>query len=298
MENLRAKITLPYQAHNGMAMDVYYPEEPRADNVCVLCLHDGVFADGSKDDEPQLKTIEALIRKGFIVISIEYTLYMQKYREKIKGMIKPWFYLRFSKYFRMSLMFAVVDCAMAIDCIYYCAEELEIDSSKIVLLGSSAGGIIALETDCQRTSVFQRIVPYNWKPLAVIAFAGAITDSSLYGDRSMPAPTLLVHGMKDKTVRFRYTLLSWIHNGLCGSDIVRERILKAGGKCRSIWFRDAGHEVSKFVPEMVDEITDFINDVIEEKRINEVEYRDCDPQMKLRRSKDKSIFGLVREKLQ
>ena len=298
MKNLRIKKTITYMAPRGLEMDIYYPIERREDMACILTLHSGGFVDGAKDDELQLRIIEGFLEKGFIVASADYTLYMRDNIEKISTMSKFRFFVEFPRLLRMSIINAIADLAMMIDGLYYSSEDLHINRDRIILVGSSAGAIAVLEHDRQRTHFAQKVAPYGWAPLAVIAFSGALTGNSDYEKYAIPAPTLLVHGTKDEMVQFGGVLPRRLYDGLCGSEIVRRKILKTEGSCKAVWFEGAGHEVSELMPEMIDEVTEFIDEVICGAHFYGVERCNVDLGEKAKKWQGKNGLELMRESLQ
>ena len=124
----------------NLQMDVYSPLKQRTDRACVITLHGGGFAEGSRQDEWSVKSAKALTEKGFVVISVDYQQGMQKediFRQNSS-------LLRLHYLFQYCIDLALYDLAKAIRYVYDNAAALNIDSDRIILAGCSSGAIMAL----------------------------------------------------------------------------------------------------------------------------------------------------------
>ena len=242
MKNCKEKRTYDYASYYGysMYMDVYYPENPRGDKASILTLPSGGFYDGARDDELQLKIIEMMLGKGFIVISADYR---QGMRVKLRGKrnmcdISFWEIPLILQY---CVDVAVEDCIAAINYICDNAKELEIDLTRITLAGSSAGAIVVLQTEFDRANnvVLERSLPPLWRPLAVVAFAGAVFCYARdFGFSSTTAPLFLVHGGKDKVVISDRQMVT-SKKSFYGSKRIVLELLKNGGSFKAVCFTNA-----------------------------------------------------------
>lgn len=305
MKNCKEKRTYDYASYYGysMYMDVYYPENPRGDKASILTLPGGGFYDGARDDELQLKIIEMMLGKGFIVISADYR---QGMRAKLRGKhsirdISPFDLPMILKY---CVDVAVEDCIAAICYICDNAEELGIDSARITLSGSSAGAITVLQTEFCRVNnvILARSLPPLWQPLAVVAFAGAVfCDIRNFKFPGTTAPLFLVHGGKDSVVFSGRQMVTPMRS-FYGAERITLELLKNGGSFRTICFAHAEHEVSMLMPEMADEISNFVSCAIYGYLENEFdEYVRLESNLteaEIERWRGKNALMLINENLQ
>ena len=90
------------------------------------------------------------------------------------------------------------------------AEAMGVDPSNIVLAGSSAGAIIALQAEwhlCNRSGL-SGMLPKDFRYAGVMSFSGAIfSHEGKIRYAVEPAPTLFFHGTKDNIVNYNKTAL-------------------------------------------------------------------------------------------
>ncbi|MBQ0025396.1 MAG: alpha/beta hydrolase [Bacteroidales bacterium] len=191
-----AYTTYPEQS---LEMDVFYPQEKSgADRRCVVFIYGGGFINNNLRSSSTQSFCRRLADDGYVAIAIDYRLGLkgQVFKSKI-GMIKP---------LGNAVSLAVEDCSKALSYIIAHAGELGIDPASIILCGSSAGAITALQTDyeiCNRTANVKSL-PEDFHPAGVVSFAGAIfsTDGKVKYKYGTPAPTLMLHGTADSLVPY------------------------------------------------------------------------------------------------
>ena len=118
-------------------LDVYKPVNPREDKAAVMALFGGGFFSGARNNWYMKQTAQSLLERGFTVISIDYRLgfhdsVMVAQNHKL---------LKLPKLFKFCIDIAVEDCAAAVAWVCSNAGMLDIDPSKLILTGSSAGAI-------------------------------------------------------------------------------------------------------------------------------------------------------------
>lgn len=262
MRNYSIKKTYNYTSCYGydLYMDVYYPERSRGDKASVLTLASGKLFGGDKDDDLQTRTIEAMLDKGFIVINADYRQEMHVKLQNKRNIldISLW---EIAMSFQHCIESAVEDCVAAISFICEHAEDLGIDIARITIAGASAGAITVLQTEFNRVNdvAMKRVLPLFWKPLAVVAFAGAVfCNPRQFGFSEATAPFFLVHGGKDKVVLSdRQTIVP--KKSFYGSRRIERELIRANSYFREICFSNGEHEVSMLMPEMMDVISSFID---------------------------------------
>ena len=257
----QAKETYPFVDRDStLYLDVYRPAHPRADRAAVMSLFGGGFVTGTRDDNLQQKTAELLTERGFTVISIDYRLGL-KDKAKVaeyQGLLK------LDQLFQYCIDIATEDCAAAVAWVCNHAEKLDIDPEKLVLSGCSAGAITVLQLDFCRANALPQaaFLPEGWKPAAVVPYAGGVMcrkkDLRYHTD---PAPTLLMHGTKDKIVAYKSFGLPG-HAKLFGANSVSKAMDKQDIPHWIVRFEGIGHEVASWLPGSVDFFCGFVDQAL------------------------------------
>lgn len=254
----QTKETRPFiERDSTLYLDIHKPATARADKASVISVFGGGFITGKRDDNLQQAIADSLTQRGFTVICIDYRLGL-----KDSVMVASHSrLLDIDDLFQYCIDIATEDCAAAIRWVVDHAQELNIDPAKITLTGSSAGAITVLQLDyCRANGLPQAsALPEGWKPAAVIPYAGGVMcrkkDLSYPID---PAPTLLMHGTKDKIVAYKGFGLPF-HAKLLGSKTIDKKMTKQDIPHWFIRFEGIGHEVASWFPGSVDLFCSFVN---------------------------------------
>lgn len=238
-------------------LDVHRPDFPRADKAAVISVFGGGFVIGRRDNKYQSALADSLVKRGFTVINIDYRLglkdsVMVATHTRLKDM---------DKLFQYCIDIATEDCAAAVNWVVAHADEIGIDPSKIALTGSSAGAITVLQLDFCRTNGLPQAsaLPEGWKPVAVIPYAGGIMCRKCeLKYPTPPAPTLLLHGTKDKIVDYKGIGLPF-HAKLFGSKTIDKKMKQQNIPHWFIRFEGIGHEVASWFPGSVDLFCAFVD---------------------------------------
>ena len=240
-------------------LDVYRPATPRADKACVVALFGGGFFSGERNNGYQRLVGKMLSDRGFTVVSIDYRLGLKdtvkmKEFKGIRGM---------QGMFQYCIDLAVEDCAAAVAWVCAHAAELGVDTSKVVLTGSSAGAIAVLQMDWRRANGEGVVsaLPAGWRPAAVVPYAGGIMSHGKPTWKTPPAPTMLMHGTKDKIVAYKKfpPILSY---GIYGAKKVFKQMRKQEYPCWIVRFEGIGHEVATWLPGSVDLFCAFVDQAL------------------------------------
>ena len=188
---------------------------------CVIFVFGGGFVRGTRDIERDIPYFHFLTRNGYDVVSIDYRLGMNGVNSP--GMVE------FLRLFDKTVNIAVEDLFSATNFILDNADAWLIDKEQIVVSGSSAGAITALQAEysiCNNLEVATHLQPgFNYA--GVIAFAGAIfTLDGAPKWKSQTAPILLFHGSSDTQVP--YNKVSMFGMGMYGSKYIAEKLHKSG----------------------------------------------------------------------
>lgn len=266
---LLAAMTLPASAQekrtyafverdSTLWLDVWTPEVPRSDKACVVALFGGGFVSGERDNSLQTTIAQQLTARGYTVVSPDYRLGL-----KDSAMVASHSSLgKLQELFQWTIDIAAEDCAAAVAYVVAHAGELNINPDRIVLTGCSAGAITVLQLDyCRANQLPQAaVLPEGWKPAAVVPYAGAVMCKGKPKYKSAPAPTMLMHGTKDKIVAYKKFPPVLCH-ALYGANTMFKVFKKQGYPCWIVRYEGIGHEVASFLPGSVDLFCGFVEQV-------------------------------------
>ena len=244
---------------SALRLDVWRPATPRPDSACVVALFGGGFVIGERDDSYQREVARVLTERGFTVVSPDYRLGL-----KDSAMVKRYASLTGSRtLFQWCIDIAAEDCAAACAWVVQHAKELGVNPDRLVLTGSSAGAITVLQMDyCRANSLPPAaVLPADWKPAAVVPYAGAIMCKGKPQWQTPPAPTMLMHGMKDKIVAYKQ-FPKVLSHALYGADVVAAQMRKEEYPHWIVRFEGVGHEVASWLPGSVDLFCAFVDQTL------------------------------------
>jgi len=216
-----------------LKLDVYAPEADKMQNRPVIVwIHGGGFRPGN--DKTQSYVVEManrFARKGYVCLSIDYRL-RENPREDPKRTITD----------------AVDDVLKGIDWLRKNSEILNIDVSKIIIGGGSAGGMLGCN------------LCFNERPGNNNDKAGFVGFVNLWGtpdvvwgeldvDKNDP-PTIIVHGTEDKLVS---------HSN---SAILAEKLKANNVKHELVTIEGAGHTPVKHMDDFEKKIAAFLYEII------------------------------------
>lgn len=289
----QTKTTYPFvERDSTLYLDVHKPAVARADKAAVLAVFGGGFIVGKRDDNYQTALADSLVKRGFTVISIDYRLGL-KNKDKVEEYSG---FFNIDDLFQYCIDIATEDCAEAIAWTVNHAVEIDIDPSKIVLTGSSAGAITVLQLDYCRANGLPEasVLPEGWKPAAVIPYAGGIMcrKRDLKYD-TPPAPTMLMHGTKDRIVNYKSFGLPF-NPKLNGSKTLDKKMRKQDIPHWFIRFEGIGHEVASWFPGSVDLFCAFVNQTLA-GRVSSLDATMTDSKLQPTEWTDMSLFELYKK---
>lgn len=245
---------------SALWLDVWQPEVPRSDRACVVALFGGGFVNGTRDNEYQTEVARLLTARGYTVVSPDYRLGLRDsvHVSQAKGVSGA------TDLFLWTITVATEDCAAAVAYVVQHAGELNINPDRIVLTGNSAGAITVAQLDyCRANNLAPAAaLPEGWRPAAVVPYAGAVMCKGKPTYQTSPAPTMLMHGTKDKIVAYkRFPPVG--SKVLWGANTLFKRMKKQGFPCWIVRFEGIGHEVASFLPGSVDLFCGFVEQVFD-----------------------------------
>ncbi|MGM9764415.1 MAG: alpha/beta hydrolase fold domain-containing protein [Candidatus Cryptobacteroides sp.] len=208
----------------------------------VLFIFGGGFIDGQRDKPYYMKWFKQLNDEGHNVVSIDYRL-------GLKGVHGVG--IAQANAIDKAIHIAVEDLFSATNFLLENGEELGIDANNMIVSGSSAGAITALQAEyeiCNGTS-WAQVLPEDFNYVGVMSFSGAIFSrkGKIKFTEKQPCPILLLHGTADKIVNYTQTVFANL--GFFGAKPIAKRLEKFG--CNyNIWrFDGNGHEIASSMGE-------------------------------------------------
>lgn len=242
-----------------LKLDVYHPAQPRTDSACVVYVFGGGFYNGARNDKESVETCRTLANHGYVAVSIDYRLGLRVLDRDTLSLFN------LSSPFQRSITWAVEDCCAAVAYLYEHASELGINTTRMVLTGSSAGAITVLQTDYARANGLSYAValPASWKPCAVVSYSGGLyLKNRTLRYASAPAPTCFFHGTADRIVNYR-SFRSSLRYSLKGASKVVREFRKNDYTYAILRFDGRGHEVCHFLPATIEEFSAFVDMAID-----------------------------------
>lgn len=240
-------------------MDVYVPEVQNEQHACLFFVFGGGFIGGKRDDSQVQQVKKYFTDKGYVVIAIDYRLGMRG-QSNYSALMAV-------KKFEAAIRMASEDLISALD---YTLKNLQdtkkykINPANILVMGSSAGAITALQTDYALCNGYfnSNILPADFRLAGVISYSGAIFSTHGKPKYKLhdPAPTLLCHGTVDKLVVYKKTQFANI--GLFGSDVIAKQFKKNGYGYHIRRYTGLGHQVAIIYNDELPLVEQFINDYV------------------------------------
>ncbi len=205
-ENIvKQTFTYAHKDTTELKMDVYRLEKSKNQQQAVMIfLFGGGFMTGSRDKKSYHAYFNAMCKRDITVISIDYRLALAGL--KISE-IKP-------ATFEKAINAGVEDLYTATGYIITNANKLNIDASHIMVSGSSAGAIIALQADhiLKNEMPLSNILPHGFSYKGILSFSGGIVSRNGIKYMREPSPTMFIHGRKDKVVPYsKYSFLIGVY---------------------------------------------------------------------------------------
>ncbi|QES89852.1 alpha/beta hydrolase [Rhizosphaericola mali] len=275
--------TFIYSIKDKDTLRLDYYTDPLADTAnrpCLLYVFGGGFITGRRNDKLSVPFFKKMVKNGFNVVSIDYRLGFRKafgdphQKDAFKENLKKYKPLQFLDIFYGSINMAVEDLYDATNYVVSHANDLKINPSRIIAMGSSAGAITVLQGQnyIVNKNDLSKHLPADFNYAGVISMAGAIF--SMKGDvkwNAHPAPILMFHGDADKQVPYDKVrikvLLFPLKYGFYGSKHITKQLKKLQSP---YWFysvENAGHEMSyKPMEHNIAEIMTFYRSYIDQNK--------------------------------
>ena len=246
------KITVEF-AHRDtctLSLDIYKADSALENAPTILYVFGGGFKEGDRARGTG-KWFSTLNSYGFNVVSIDYRLGLKGV--KMGG-------LSFVGQLENAINLAVEDLFSATEFLIENGARYGIDSSNIVLAGSSAGAITVLQAEYEicNGGRLAAVLPEGFNYTGVMSFSGAILDRENWGLKFVkkPCPILLLHGTDDKLVP--YKRIAVFKDSFNGTDAIAKVLKRNSFPFTVLRYSGRGHEVSTYGAYCVKEEIAFI----------------------------------------
>jgi predicted esterase len=252
--------TFHYATNGGeeLYLDRYALDEASdAERPCMIFAFGGGFVQGVRDHEYYSIFFEHLARESIVVVSIDYRL-------GLKGLNPNGGVTAMIEAFQNAVNIAVEDMYAATNYVIANAEKWGVDTTKIMISGSSAGAITAVQAEWMRCNGAERakVLPEGFRYAGVVSCAGAIFSvSGKPKFKSAPAPMMLCHGTSDRNVPYDHAAMFGV--GFFGSAYIVKQLERLDAP---YWFYSveyADHRIAGTpLIYSCDLIMQFINDFV------------------------------------
>ncbi len=273
--NAQSKETYTYAIKDGdtLKLDVYKPNniKPTDSLPVLLWIHGGGFEIGSRDNEPDRKLCEYIANKGYIGVSISYRL-LRKNGETHFG-------CNCDNDLKLNVFKeAITDYFDAANFIVHNSKSLQIDTTKIIAGGSSAGAEVVLNAAYMREYFIENLQSYeDVKFAGVFSLAGALINVN-YLTKQNALPTVLFHGTDDNLVPFATAPHHYCETSkpgyiiLDGSSVIAKKLSDLETPYFFYMVKGAKHEISSVPFKELESVLDFfkrtvLDDVIIQTKI-------------------------------
>ncbi|MBP5336447.1 MAG: alpha/beta hydrolase [Bacteroidales bacterium] len=203
----------------------------------IVHVFGGAFLTGRRDHPDDRIWYRQLADAGYHVAAIDYRLGLKGKTVKTSLSSLP--------VLRDAIQVAVDDLFAATNYLLDHAAELGIDPDRIIVSGSSAGAITALQAEWEICNAKReaQVLPGWFNYAGIMAFSGAVfsMDGAVRFPQK-PCPILLLHGTADRIVPYKQITL--FGNQWSGSSALAKKLTDAGANFQIYRFRDAGHEIA------------------------------------------------------
>lgn len=238
-------------------LDIYYPSDGSEMTVngvnkpTILYVFGGGFKGGRRDSYSTKGWFKMLADEGFTIVAIDYRLGLKNATKM--GLAQAGLLYK-------AIRMAVEDTFSATNFLISHAEDLDIDPGSIIISGSSAGAITALQAEWEicNGSDLASVLPEGFNYAGVMSFAGAIySKRGSVRYKTEPAPTLMFHGTSDNIVPYRQIRL--FNQAFQGTGKISKRYIRKGYDYNIYRFDGNSHEIAAAMVNTVPEQLRWLN---------------------------------------
>ena len=254
----------------SLFLDIYEPADSSVraidgkEKPTIIFAFGGGFMSGERNNASYFPWYRMLNEAGYRVVAIDYRLGLKDF----KG---AGFNPKFTRALLNSIRIAVEDLFSATQFLIDNSDELGIDCSSLVISGSSAGAITAMQAEweiCNGTDLASSL-PEGFNYAGVMSFAGAVfsTMGGIRYRKAEPCPTMMCHGTDDQTVP--YGQMRFFRLCFAGTDVLTNVFAKNLYNYNTFRFQGHRHEIAAGMEYCFDKEIEFLesNVMKGEKRI-------------------------------
>ncbi|AEW01467.1 hypothetical protein A4D02_05610 [Niastella koreensis] len=240
----------------------WYKPVTKPNGMSVLFVHGGAFTGG--DPVNQQPMADGLTKLGYNVFVIKYRLYLKGKSfgcdigvpEKLKAVQQ-----------------AVEDARDATSYLINHAAELQVDTSKLFIAGSSAGAETVLNLVFNPFTRKQDTAYDLYKTFryaGVLSFSGAVLDINRVYNH-VPVPLFMMHGINDQLVPYTtaaHHFCKAVDPGwmiMFGARTLYDDLQKRNWPVVLYSYQESGHEVSNYMFRKFTEMNRFMQQAIQHK---------------------------------
>lgn len=263
--------TRVYAVKDGeeLYLDIYSPDNKAVDKLPVLIfMHGGGFSGGSPRNKYQIELAEAANKRGYISVLISYRL-TRKGKSfscdyEASGKIET--FEKSAEDFMDAVLYVTKN-----------SDEFNIDTSKMIVAGSSAGAEAVLNAVYNKNLMFDDISKYTQINIAgVLSFAGAIVDARYINEKSA-IPAVFFHGMDDNLVPYATAPHHYCEETdpgyifLDGSRTIANRLKALDSSYLLFSYKGARHEIAGIQFDQLDKTFDFFDQIFAGEKSIQIE---------------------------
>ena len=242
-------------------LDIYEPRTGSETEIdgrkkpTIVFMFGGAFCTGARDYEGFSTWFTKMVSRGYRIVSIDYRLGLKGVEVKKS--------LKLAGKLDNAIQMAVADLFSATNYLIDNAEELGIEKDNIVISGSSAGAITALQAEyeiCNGTDA-AKVLPDGFNYAGVMSFSGAVfIHKRRLEFAKTPAPIMMLHGTKDSIVPYRG--IKAFGMGFLGSSHIAKVLSKKGCAHTIYRYKKHDHEIAGYMDCSVGKQEDFLVDTV------------------------------------
>ena len=249
----------------SLDLDLFVPDNNTSlKTPLVIYVHGGGFSGGDRTGGHNLA--KYLFNKNIACASISYSLYMKGKDFGCKGVLSEKI---------KAIQIAASQLWLATDYLIKKSDEINIDTTKVFIAGSSAGAETILHAsywDRKEMQLFEHKLDKEFKYAGAISGAGAIMDLNLITKTNM-IPMLFFHGDKDRLVPYATAAhhycppnsSGWLM--FFGSLSIAQHLHSLNESFQLITFEGGGHSYAGvFFYQNQQTVVDFITKIVSKEK--------------------------------
>ena len=223
-----------------LKMDVYTRADVPADSLrpAFIWSFGGGWESGDRRIDPSKGVYKQMLDEGMVVVAIDYRLGVLEAR-KSGAMAdasiseidadKQWNHPAVAGAICRAIRLAVEDLYDATSCLVSQAERWQIDTSKIIIGGGSAGAINSINAEylrCNGDELAVKHLPKGFRYAGIVGGACSVWVDGM-GElswASKPCPVAMFHGSADPTVKYGWLDLDKANCRMAGASVIAESL--------------------------------------------------------------------------